>query len=217
MCVCVCGWLGVSFPFAFHMHPVCTCTHGVYCRVNAQSSKFKSPASSVLTGDLHQFWPRSICGQDSIGIMGLRIKYKVVSLYFPTSSRSKGDASRLPLATASACNPFSTLSLGQFDCKHGCSVLLTVAVPFQACLCRSLIVAVSAVITEAADEQFNEKEYFWGYENNGFQQEWHLFSTHQYNLSAYLSISTDRTTGNLYTQNEEKIYTSTQKRSLMFP
>lgn len=80
---------------------------------------------------------------------------------------------------------------------------------------------VSVVITEAADEQFNEKEYFREYENGGFQQEWHLFSAHQYNLSVnqffFASFSTDRTTGNLDIQKEENINSPTQKRSLMFP
>lgn len=108
----------------------------------------------------------------------------MVSLYFPSSSRSKGmptDCPWQPRLPVTLSPPWASGSLiantvAAFAC-------LTVGVPFEACLYRSLIVVVSVVITKAADEQFNEKEYSREQENNEFQQEWHLFSTHQYNLS----------------------------------
>lgn len=66
--VCMCVWLGGCFIFACDPYPVCTCTHTVYCRANAQSSKFKSATSPVFTGDPCTvfFWPE----QDSVEITG---------------------------------------------------------------------------------------------------------------------------------------------------
>lgn len=68
----LCPGLYSFFPFPKRFSHFSThIQYGVYCRVNVQSIKFKSPTSSVPTGDpCTSFGPRSVYGQDSVGIIG---------------------------------------------------------------------------------------------------------------------------------------------------